>query len=95
MDRSPIPNKPRFAVRPRESAQFTGPESIEAVAELVRKYRPRVSYTFNPVMSTLTFSGVDRDIKLELNQWAAVLKDGDISVIPAALFEGSPLEGAE
>lgn len=94
MDRFPIPSKPRFDVRPKESVQFTGPESVDAVAELVRKYRPGVSHAFSPAMRTLTFSGSGPDLELKLNQWAAVIH-GDVAVIPPALFEGSPLEGAE
>ncbi|WP_025104743.1 hypothetical protein [Microbacterium paraoxydans] len=95
MERVPIPTNARFTERPRESVQFTGPESIDAVAELVRKYRPRINHTFDPVMGTLTFYGVGPDIEIKLTQWVAVRRDNHISVIPAALYEGSPVEGAE
>lgn len=95
MDRFPFPHKPRFDVRPRESVQFTGPESVDAVAELVRKYRPGVSHVFNPVMRTLTFYGGGQDLELKLDQWAAVIHGREISIIPPALFGGSPVEDAE
>lgn len=47
--------QPHFDVRPAESVQYTGPESVASVAELVMKYRPHVSWDHAPALGTLRF----------------------------------------
>jgi hypothetical protein len=84
---------PQFAVRP-EAEQFTGEESIEAVADLVRKYRPRCSYEFSPALRTLRFYDSGRELKLKMWDYVAVIR-GDIAVIPPSMIPGSIVSESE
>ena len=70
-----------------EAVQFTGPASVPALADLVRKYRPQVSYADSPALGTLRFYG-DRDTELnfKLQQWAAVVH-GRVVVLPESMYQ--------
>lgn len=85
---------PHFAVRPVEAEQFTGPESVAAVAELVRRYRPQASYESATALGTLRFYNSGPELRLKLNDWVAVI-GGDVAVVPPSMFEGSILPGSE
>lgn len=78
---------PQFPAGSLEAVQFTGPESVPAMADLVRKYRPQVSYAHSPALRTLRFYG-DRDIELKfkLQQWAAVVH-GRVVVLPESMYQ--------
>lgn len=84
--------QPHFDVRPAESAQYTGPESVASVAELVMKYRPHVSWDHTPALGTLRFYNSGSELNLKVRDWVAVIH-GDVAVIPPALFEGSIVAG--
>ena len=79
---------PHFQVRPVEAEQFTGRESVAAVAERVRRYRPQASYESAVGPGTLRFYNSGPELRLKLQDWVAVI-GGDVAVIPPALFEGS------
>lgn len=89
MDRFEMPRvQPKE--RPQESVQFTGPESVDDVILFVRKYRPRINSTFDPVMRTLEFDGNGdgdggRELKLKLND-LVVYQHGELHVMPARMF---------
>ncbi|GAB3148228.1 hypothetical protein GCM10027058_08490 [Microbacterium neimengense] len=80
--------RPYFAERPSESAQYTGDDSVPAVADLVRKYRPRAISEHSAALRTLRFYGSGWEMNLKLHDWVAVI-GGDVAVIPPALFDGS------
>jgi hypothetical protein len=84
---------PRFPVRP-EAEQFTGPDSVAAVAELVRKYRPQASYESATALGTLRFYNSGRELHLKLQDWVAVV-GGDVAVIPPSMFPESIVPGSE
>ena len=86
--------RPHFDVRPAEAERFTGPDSVAAVADLVVKYRPRVSWDYSPALETLRFYNSGTELNLKLRDWVAVVH-GDVAVIPPALFEGSIVPGEE
>jgi len=76
--------------RPRESAQFTGLESVDDVSQFVRKYRPRAGSAFSPVMRTLDFTDDEGgELNLKLND-LVVYMHGDLRVMPSALFLPAP-----
>lgn len=77
-----------------ETVQFTGPESVAAVAELVRKYRPRVSRLSAPALGTLRFYNSGNELHLKLQDWI-VVRGGDVAVMPPALVEKPTLPAAE
>jgi hypothetical protein len=79
---------PHFSPPPAEAEQFTGEESVAAVAGLVLKYRPRTSYTFSPALRTLRFYDNSRELKLKMQDWVAVV-GGNVVVLPPSLMEGS------
>lgn len=89
MDRFEMPRvQPKE--RPQESVQFTGSESVDDVILFVRKYRPRINSTFDPVMRTLEFDGNGdgdggRELKLKLND-LVVYQHGELHVMPARMF---------
>lgn len=85
--------RPHFAERPAEAAQFTGSDSVAAVSDLVRKYRPRASSEHSPALRTLRFYGPGWEMNLKLEDWVAVI-GRDVAVIPPALFEGSIVPGS-
>lgn len=89
MDRFEMPRvQPKE--RPQESVQFTGPESVDDVILFVRRYRPRINSTFDPVMRTLEFDGNGdgdggRELKLKLND-LVVYQHGELHVMPGRMF---------
>lgn len=89
MDRFETPRVQRTE-RPRESVQFTGPESRHDVIVFVQKYRPQINATFDEVMGTLEFDGKGdgdggRELKLKLND-LVVYQHGELHVMPARMF---------
>lgn len=80
--------------RPTEAEQFTGPESVAAVTELVRKYRPQVSHESAIALGTLRFYNSGTELHLKLQDWVAVI-GGDVAVIPPSLFKESIAPGSE
>jgi len=85
---------PVFSSRPIEAEQFTGPSSIGAVADLVRRYRPQVSYESAPALGTLRFYNSGPELLLKLQDWVAVI-GGDVVVVPPSMFEGSNAPASE
>lgn len=83
-----------FPVRPVEAEQFTGRESVAAVAELVRRYRPQASYESAAALGTLRFYNSGPELRLKLQDWVAVI-GGDVVVIPPSMFEESNVPGSE
>lgn len=85
---------PHFRTRPVEAEQYTGPASIAAVAELVRRYRPHASYESATALGTLRFYNSGDELNLNMHDWVAVI-GGEVVVVPPAMFEGSIVEGPE
>jgi hypothetical protein len=77
---------PIFKVRPVEAVQFTGRESNDAVAELVGRYRPQVSWESNPQLGTLRFHGTGSELTIEMNSWVVVF-GGNLVVMSPSVFE--------
>ena len=78
----------RFDPRPAEAVQFTGRESIEIVASLVRKYHPHINHVYIPSSETLRFYDDSTEHLLKLWYWAAVVGE-TIVVLPPSMIEGS------
>lgn len=87
-----MPNYRRY--KPDEGVQFTGPETVAAVAELVRKYRPRVSHQSAPALGTLRFYDSGPELHLKLQDWVVVI-GGDVVVMPPSLVEKPTFPAAE
>lgn len=85
---------PHFQVRPIEAEQSTGRESVAAVAELVRRYRPQASYESAAALGTLRFYNGGPELHLKSQDWVAVI-GGDVAVFPPSMFEGSTAPEAE
>ena len=81
---------PQFTPRPQEAVQYTGRSSLEAVSELVRKYRPYASYETAAAYGTLRFYDSGREVNLKLYDWVAVI-GGDVVVIPPSMIQDSEL----
>ena len=79
---------PHFPVRPVEAEQFTGRESVAAVAELVRRYRPQISYESAAALGTLRFYNSGPELRLKLQDWVVVI-GSDVVVRPPSIFEES------
>ena len=79
---------PHLPVRPVEAEQFTGRESVAAVAELVRRYRPQISYESAAALGTLRFYNSGPELRLKLQDWVAVI-GSDVVVMPPSMFEES------
>ena len=77
-----------------EAVQFTGPESVAAVVELIRKYRPRVSHVSAPALGTLRFYDSGPDLHLKLKDWVVVIRGG-VAGMPPELVEKPTLPAAE
>lgn len=81
---------PQFTPRPQEAVQYTGRSSLEAVSELVRKYRPYSSYEIADTVGTRRFYDSGREVNLKLYDWVAEL-GGDVVVIPPSMIQDSEL----
>jgi hypothetical protein len=85
---------PHFPAGSIEAVQFTGPESVAAVADLVRRYRPQVNHVSATALGTLRFYNSGPELHLKLQDWVAVI-GGDVAVIPPSMFEESTVPGSE
>lgn len=77
---------PSFNPGSIEAEQFTGPESIPAVAALVRRYRPHASYESAVALGTLRFYNSGSELHLKQSDWVAVI-GGDVVVVPSSMFQ--------
>lgn len=73
------------ATTPVRAEQYTGPESVDAVAELVREYRLHASYDHGPGVLRFYDSGPS-DLRLETTDWVVVM-GSNVVVMKASLFE--------
>lgn len=74
----------RFTVKdPLDAEQYDGAGSVKAVAALVRKYRPGVSYT--TAHGPLHFHSSGPDLIVELSDWVVAFGDDVIVVKPDVL----------
>ncbi|MBS3180009.1 MULTISPECIES: hypothetical protein [unclassified Pseudoclavibacter] len=75
----------KFKEWPKEAVQFTGRESIEAVSDLVRKYRGPLNFSYSDATETLRFDGHGHELLLKLSDWIAVV-NSTAAVIPADMM---------
>ncbi|PQZ53158.1 MULTISPECIES: hypothetical protein [unclassified Microbacterium] len=71
-----------------EAQQFTGRESIDAVAELVKRYRPGASTFGDPKAGTLRFINSGPEITIEMGSWVVAF-GGDVVVVSQAEFDAA------
>lgn len=77
---------PFFEVRPVEAQQYTGRESIDAIAELVKRFRTHASYQSNPLTGVLRFYGSGEEVHVAMGSWVVAF-GADVVMMSQAEFD--------